>query len=65
MERGGNVDQQAVLTRDELRAVLRVGRHTADRIAREIGIRISPRRIVIPRAALERYLERASGGNAA
>ena len=54
------MEQQAeVLTREELRRVLRVGRH-ADKVAREIGIRVSPRRIIIPRAALDRWLEARS-----
>ena len=59
------MEQPEILTREELRQTLRVGRHTADRIAREIGIRISPRRIVIPRSALERYLEQATGNSVA
>lgn len=52
-----------VYTREEVRQILRVGRHTADKICREIGIRISPRRIVVPRLALERWLAGDYQGN--
>jgi|GEM_PF-5749664 hypothetical protein len=45
-----------VYTPADLQRELKVGRHTALRLAREIGIRISPRRIVVPRVALERWL---------
>jgi hypothetical protein len=40
----------------DLQAVLKVGRHTALRIANEIGIRVSPRRVVVPRVRLEAWL---------
>jgi hypothetical protein len=45
-----------VLTIKELQAQLQVGRHTALKIARKIGIRVSPRRLVIPKARLEAWL---------
>lgn len=41
----------------ELQEVLPIGRATARRIAEEIGIRVSPRRILVPRARLEQWLE--------
>ena len=53
-----------VFTTRELQAELKVGRNTAQQIAREIGVRVSPRRIVIPRVALERYLEGKPGPEA-
>jgi hypothetical protein len=40
----------------ELQQVLGVGRGTALRLANEIGIRISPRRIVVPRVRLEQWM---------
>jgi hypothetical protein len=46
-----------VYTVAELQRELKVGRHTALRLAAELGIRISPRRIVVPRVRLERWLE--------
>lgn len=41
----------------ELQEVLPIGRATARRIAKEIGIRVSPRRILVPAVRLERWLE--------
>lgn len=52
------VPEPLVYTVTELQQVLRVGRHTARSIAGEIGVRLSPRRVVIPRARLERWLAR-------
>ncbi len=40
----------------ELQQVLGVGRATALRLANEIGIRVSPRRIIVPRVRLEALL---------
>jgi hypothetical protein len=51
-------DAPTIYTVEELQRVLRVGRATAQRIAREIGVRVSPRRLVVPRTALDRFLER-------
>jgi hypothetical protein len=45
-----------VYTVPELQGVLKVGRSTAQKIAREIGVRVSPRRLVVPRIRLERFL---------
>jgi hypothetical protein len=45
----------------ELQEVLGVGRATARRIAEELGIRVSPRRILVPAVRLERWLEGHSG----
>jgi hypothetical protein len=41
----------------ELQEVLPIGRATARRIAKEIGVRVSPRRILVPAVRLERWLE--------
>lgn len=41
----------------ELQDVLGIGRTTARRLAEELGIRVSPRRIVVPAVRLERWLE--------
>jgi hypothetical protein len=49
-----------VVTVPELQAQLRVGRHTALKIAREIGIRVGKRRLVIPRIRLEAWLAGSS-----
>jgi len=40
----------------DLQAVLKVGRRRAYEIARQIGVRVSPRRIVVPRARVEEFL---------
>jgi len=45
-----------VFTVRELGQALKVGRHTAAQIAHQIGVRVSPRRIVVPKAAVERWL---------
>ncbi len=50
-----------VYTPKEIQAELRVGRHTAVRLARELGVRVSPRRLIIPRIRLEEWLR---GGEA-
>jgi hypothetical protein len=41
----------------ELQEVLGVGRATARRIAEDLGIRVSPRRILVPAVRLECWLE--------
>jgi hypothetical protein len=51
-------EQPLVYTTQELQHVLKVGRATALRLANEIGVRISPRRIVVPRVRLEEWLSR-------
>jgi hypothetical protein len=45
-----------VITVSELQASLKVGRHTALKIAREIGIRVGQRRLVIPKVRLDAWL---------
>lgn len=45
----------------ELQTVLSVGRRRAYEIAREIGVRVSPRRIVVSKARVEEFL---GNGNA-
>ena len=42
----------------ELQEALGIGRATARRLAEELGIRVSPRRILVPAVRLERWLER-------
>ena len=42
----------------ELQEVLGIGRATARRLAEELGIRVSPRRILVPAVRLEHWLER-------
>jgi hypothetical protein len=49
-------DSLKVFTIPEIQTVVRCGRHTARKIANEIGIRISPRRIVVPKVRLEAWL---------
>lgn len=41
---------------DELPALLKCGRHTAQRIARQLGVRVGARKIVVPAEALRRLL---------
>jgi hypothetical protein len=53
--------EPVVYTTAEVQSLLRIGRATAQRIAREIGIRVSPRRIVVPRVRLEAWLEGRTG----
>ena len=45
----------------EVQEVLGVGRATARRLADELGIRVSPRRILVPAVRLERWLEGGDG----
>jgi hypothetical protein len=54
------VTEPLVYTVAQLPAILHCGRHTALKIANEIGVRISPRRVVVPRVRLEAWL--ADGG---
>jgi branched-subunit amino acid aminotransferase/4-amino-4-deoxychorismate lyase len=44
------------LPKDLERLLPGIGRNTRQKIARELGIRVSPRRIVIPRVRLEAWL---------
>jgi Helix-turn-helix domain len=45
----------------ELQEALGIGRATARRLAKELGIRVSPRRIVVPAVRLKRWLEGGDG----
>jgi hypothetical protein len=57
-------EPRLVFTPAELQQVLGVGKGTALRLANSLGVRISPRRIVVPRVRLEAWLEGVnSNGN--
>ncbi len=49
-------DKRLVLSVQELQAELGISRSLAYEVARAIGVRVSQRRIVVPVAALERWL---------
>jgi hypothetical protein len=51
-----SVAESLVYSAADLQIVLGVGRRRAYEIAREIGVRVSPRRLVIPKAAVEELL---------
>jgi hypothetical protein len=51
-------ERPLVYTTSEIQQVLKVGRSTAQEIARQIGVRVSPRRLVVPKVALDRFLEK-------
>ena len=40
----------------ELQELLGIGRHAAQALARRIGVRVGERRLIVPRARLERFL---------
>ena len=41
----------------ELQDALGIGRASARRLAEQLGVRVSPRRLIVPRVRLERWLE--------
>ncbi len=51
------MSDRLVLSPAELAAELGVSRATAYRVANQIGVRISPRRIVVPVARLQAWLD--------
>jgi tRNA U55 pseudouridine synthase TruB len=55
------VTEPLVYTVPELQAALKIGRRRAYELAREVGVRISPRRIVIPRVRVEELLNGKRG----
>lgn len=44
----------------EVQAALGIGRRAAYRLAREIGVYVSPRRLIVPVSRLEEFLARES-----
>jgi hypothetical protein len=48
----------------ELRAVTGLGRQAAYDLARQIGIRVGKRRLIVPTVRLQRWLETGEGGPA-
>jgi hypothetical protein len=57
------MSEPLVYTAADLQRELKVGRATAQRLARELGVRVSPRRVVVPLARLMAYLEGGDTSN--